>query len=365
MKQRQPVPRHFSTYMDGLRILAAYYVFLFHLRNYKIGLPGILEKIPNHGHDAVILFFVLSGYVIAATVDRKKLTGWQDYFLDRAARVYSVAVPTLIFSALVAFVIQWTMQDSARSLSAMDVLSSSAINLLFLGQSWSVERWVVYNQPYWSLCYEVLYYALFGVAVFAKSLWRYAGLLIVGLVAGPKVLLLLPCWLLGVYAYRWRDRLVLSPTVAVVVGFVLPVVVLVLLNKTGFGPSTRAWMDVLIENRKDRLEFSADFLIDYVTAALVAINLYAARFIPFKFPIGAVAFFKGGANISFTLYLMHLPLIYLVLHFVADARHTLFWFFTCAIGVPLFCYFVSQFTEMKRASLRQWLAMRLAVFNIR
>ncbi|OYQ39337.1 hypothetical protein CHU94_18360 [Rhodoferax sp. TH121] len=360
-----PVPSYFSIYMDGLRLAAAYYVFLFHLKKLQIGTESFLKLIPDHGHDAVVLFFVLSGYVIAATVDRKKSSGWQDYLLDRAARVYSVALPTLIFSALVALVIQWAAQGGSRGLSVLGVLGSTVLNFFFLGQSWGLESWVVYNQPYWSLCYEVLYYALFGVAVFAKSYWRYIGLLIVGLMTGPKVLLLLPCWLLGVYAYRWRDRLVMSPTVAVVVGFVLPVAILVLLNKLGFGPSTRAWMDALIENRKDRLEFSADFLIDYVTATLVAINLYAARFIPFRFPNIVSAVFKGGANISFTLYLMHMPLIYLVLHFVADARHTLFWFFVCAIGVPLFCYFVSQFTELRRSSLRHWLALRLAVFNRR
>ena len=310
-------------------------------------------------------FFVLSGYVIAATVDRKKSTGWQDYLLDRAARVYSVALPTLFFSALVAFIIQWSALGDSGGISALGVLFSTVVNFFFLGQSWSLESWVVYNQPYWSLCYEVLYYVLFGVAVFAKSYWRYIGLLVVSLMAGPKVLLLLPCWLLGVYSYRWRDRFVLSPVVALGMGFVFPVAILVLLNKLGFGPSTRAWMDALIENRQDQLEFSADFLIDYATATLVAINLYAARFIPFRFPRAVVAFFRGGANISFTLYLMHMPLISLVLHFVADARRTVFWFFVCALGVPLFCYLISQFTELKRASLRQWLAMRLAVFNRR
>lgn len=351
--------------MDGLRMLAAYYVLLFHLKNNQIGIPSVLDKIPNHGHDAVILFFVLSGYVIAATVDRKKSTGWQDYLLDRAARVYSVALPTLIFSALVALVIHSTAQGDGGDLSVLSVLSSTLVNFLFLGQSWDLEKWVVYNQPYWSLCYEVLYYALFGVAVFAKSYWRYIGLLIVCLMAGPKVLLLLPCWLLGVYAYRWRDRFVLSPKVALVTGFVFPVAILVLLNKLGFGPSTRAWMDALIENRKDQLEFSADFLIDYVTATLVAVNLYAARFIPFRFPNVATALLRGGANISFTLYLMHMPLIYLVLHFVADARHTLFWFCACAAGIPLLCYLISQFTELKRTSLRQWLAMCLTAFKRR
>ena len=362
MKILRPVPESFSIYMDGLRLFAAFYVLLFHMRKLEIGSLSFLRLIPDHGHDAVILFFVLSGYVISATVDRKFALGWRDYFLDRAARVYSVALPTLVLCALVAFV----LADHAGALGGVSVgalLVNSLINTFFLGQSWGLKEWVLYNQPYWSLCYEVLYYAMFGVAMFARGAWRWFGLVVVALLAGPKVLLLLPCWLVGVVAYRWRDRWRLKPASAALLGFVFPVLVLWLLNHLGFGPAVRAGMDGWLPNRQDELEFSADFVIDYVTAALVAVNLYAVRYVPIVFPQWLSAIFRRGAGASFTLYLMHMPLIYLIVNLRGDARHTAAWFLVGAVGVPLVCYAVSHFTEKKRSALRGWLDAHTPNFN--
>ena len=91
------IPHHFSVYLDLLRFGAAMMVLLFHMRNLKIGPDKLLNLIPAKGHDFVVLFFVLSGYVISATVDRKNQS-LRDYALDRMARVYSVAIPALIFS---------------------------------------------------------------------------------------------------------------------------------------------------------------------------------------------------------------------------------------------------------------------------
>jgi peptidoglycan/LPS O-acetylase OafA/YrhL len=357
--KRKAVPEYFSIYMDALRFLAAYFVLLFHLKKLKIGPDFVLGFIPDRGHDAVVLFFVLSGYVIAATSDRKKAFGWQEYFLDRAARVYSVALPTLVLCAAIAVFIS-AFTDSEGLLQALSGLFfSSLINFVFLGQSWRLEEWVAYNQPYWSLCYEVMYYALFGVAVFVKGWGRWLGLLLVALLAGPKVLLLFPCWLLGVVAYHWRDKWQLSWKIAIVVGFVIPSVFLVLLNKLGFGPTVRQFLDEIFVNRKDTLEFSADFLIDYVTAIFVAINLYAARFLPLQFLQFLTSLFRNGAAMSFTLYLMHMPIIYLIINFVGEGRHTVPWFFAAALGVPLICLGISQFTEYKRVNVRNWLSRHI------
>jgi peptidoglycan/LPS O-acetylase OafA/YrhL len=96
------IPSDFSIYLDILRVFAALYVMLFHIKTLQIGPAAILNKIPNHGHDAVILFFVLSGYVIAATTERKYSAGFREYILDRASRVYSVAIPALLLSVMLA-----------------------------------------------------------------------------------------------------------------------------------------------------------------------------------------------------------------------------------------------------------------------
>lgn len=349
-----PISSDFSIYLDLLRFLAAMFVLLFHIRKLHIGPDQVLSRIPDHGHDAVIMFFVLSGYVIAAATDRKSGKGLREYILDRAARVYSVAVPTLVFCALLAVFVQ-PLIDPAEIHPLSQLAFESLVNLLFVAQSWTWKIWVYFNQPYWSLCYEVMYYVGFGVVVFMRGRARWLGLIVVALIAGPKVLLLMPCWLFGVLAYTYRDRWTLRPAFAAFIAFVVPPLILVLLHYLGFGPWVRSFGENVLGITKDYLEFSNEFLIDYTTALLVAVNLYAVRFFPLALPKYFGAFIVAGAAMSFTMYLMHLPLIFIVMHLAGSSRDSLVSFFAAAIGVPAICYFISKFTEQQRPRLRKLL----------
>ncbi len=60
------------------------------------------------------------------------------------------------------------------------------------------------NVPHWSLCFEVWYYVAFGLFLFAPRKYRW--FLVAGLpmLLWPKVTLLFPLWLLGVFLYHWR-----------------------------------------------------------------------------------------------------------------------------------------------------------------
>ncbi|MES2583336.1 MAG: acyltransferase family protein, partial [Pseudomonadota bacterium] len=313
VKSNSPIGEEFSVYLDLLRVVAAYYVMLFHMKKLQLGPETWLMFVPDHGHDAVILFFVLSGYVIAAATEKKQALGFREYLLDRASRVYSVALPALLLSAFLALSFQ-SLLKVEKPYSLDELAVSTVANLLFLGQSWNWKIWVFYNQPYWSLCYEVMYYVGFGVFIFARGWTRWLGLFVVALIAGPKVVLLLPCWVLGVLAYKYRDLLPLKTGTGLAIGFVLPALILIALSKLGFGPAVRTMALELWGDQKASLEFSKDFLIDYVTASLVAVNLYAARYIRFPF----LLFFKRAivvaASFSFTLYLMHLPMIFLLVN---------------------------------------------------
>jgi len=359
----KPLPASFSVYLDGLRLGAAFYVLLFHVMKLQMGPVDLLKYIPDRGHDAVIVFFVLSGYVIAATTDRKMDSGLRGYFLDRAARVYSVALPTLIFSFVVAVFIN-SIVLSTNQLDIFGWLTDSFINLFFLGQSWSWKKWIPYNIPYWSLCYEVMYYMAFGIFIFWQGIKRYVGLIIVLAIAGPKVLLLMPCWLLGVFIYKTRDKVQLSPRMAWIVAFIAPVILSVVLHKLNFGPFMRSTFATLFGDQKEYLEFSNDFYIDYVTAILISINIYASRYIIFDFPKIISNLFVKGASISFTLYLMHGPMLGIIQNLVKEEeRHSLIWFFIAVVVIPLACYLISQYTEFKRSSLRRWLDARLPAFS--
>src|SRR5258708_6499905 len=84
-----------SVFLDGLRLLAALVVFATHivkiLYQAAIWVPG---------HAMVIVFFVLSGYVIAfSTLDKKELIA-KKYIIARLSRLYSVVIPALLLTAL-------------------------------------------------------------------------------------------------------------------------------------------------------------------------------------------------------------------------------------------------------------------------
>jgi peptidoglycan/LPS O-acetylase OafA/YrhL len=101
-----------SLYLDLTRAAVALIVLLSHcwlvlFPNYPLHWPGPA---------AVIVFFVLSGFVIAYVTDGHDRTLGQ-YALNRLARLWSVALPALAFGLLVShFVDTRSSRQSRRSL---------------------------------------------------------------------------------------------------------------------------------------------------------------------------------------------------------------------------------------------------------
>jgi len=84
------MPYAFSLYLDILRFAAALCVLLSHANMREIVDRDLFPQ--SLGHDAVVIFFVLSGYVIAFVADTRESTR-TGYWTSRLARVYSVALP--------------------------------------------------------------------------------------------------------------------------------------------------------------------------------------------------------------------------------------------------------------------------------
>ena len=80
-----------SFYLDGLRFGAAFTVFLAHYSVQRIS-GGFFWPSFAYGHTAVLVFFVLSGFVIAWVTETRERS-LEDYILSRAARLYSVIIP--------------------------------------------------------------------------------------------------------------------------------------------------------------------------------------------------------------------------------------------------------------------------------
>lgn len=309
--------RGLSVYLDLWRFLAALMVFVLHasFERFSGGLP-LLWRLALFGNDAVMLFFVLSGFVIAHVAQRGAGHPGQParFAAARLARLWSVCVPALALTLLADGVgmqlapglYDFPMYEHSHPVPRL--LGS----LLFLNELWFWSFTPFSNTPYWSVGYEAWYYALFGAWLFAQGRWRWAAAAAVVLVMGPRIALLLPVWLAG--AWAWRTRLGQDATPRTAAALCLGTLVLYLAWRHSALPQ---WLDATTVDwlgapAVQQLGWSSRFLSNYVVGALVALHFVGARRLlrdqatvpaPLERPI------RHLAGYTFALYLLHNPLL--------------------------------------------------------
>ncbi|MEO0499005.1 MAG: acyltransferase family protein, partial [Pseudomonadota bacterium] len=209
---------HFSLYLDLCRFLAALAVLLGHLHFDGFAAAAIWHQF---SHEAVIIFFVISGVVIAHSAEGRS---WQAYLAARASRLYAVIIPALMFSILLAGFIGPGWPDGTQKVAEWK-LTELPLILAFLSQSWLIGAEIPLNRPFWSLCYEAFYYLMFALYLYGgrrRFLWTG----IAALVAGPAILALMPAWLAGVWLHhRIVDHRVPVPRSVAVVTMVMIVAI--------------------------------------------------------------------------------------------------------------------------------------------
>jgi peptidoglycan/LPS O-acetylase OafA/YrhL len=294
-----------SVYLDLLRFLAAFAVVMSHV--WRLVFPHF--PLPWPGHAAVIVFFVISGFVIAFATDHPGGSA-RAYAVHRAVRILSVTVPALMLSVCIAPVAGTNQIPLAGPIPFPDgeFLHAIWINLVFLGESsWFGRVLPPFNPPYWSLSYEVWYYAIFGAWLFARPRWRFAMALFVTVLAGLKIALLFPVWLLGVIAYRTRPTLAHRTALGL---FIFTTILGLAFYWFDMSVQIRTHMQYAIPSFMRSLHGSDQFVGDYVLGVIVAIHFIAA---------GSMAPYLGGlvrlrrpirylASLTLSIYLLHMPL---------------------------------------------------------
>lgn len=291
-----------SAALDALRLAAALVVVVFHASSqWTTAYPATHAALGKASHAAVVVFFVISGYVIAFTTAGSPRSARQ-YAVARLSRLYAVLVPALLLTAAV----EYLVVRSDAALTARYVHEHSGVRYLltalFCNEVGFFSAGPPLNSPLWSLSYEFWYYVLFGIWHYGRGrrgawLWLAAA----GLVAGPKVLLLLPIWLMGVGAYLWAKPAWVAnyswlwtggwltlASAAVVFLPALPVAV-------GAKP----------------LFMAGQFATDWVVGALFGLAVWSlpAGSRPAR-PVGGSAL-RTAADLSFPVYALHFPLLVL------------------------------------------------------
>jgi peptidoglycan/LPS O-acetylase OafA/YrhL len=300
-----------SLYLDFARFTAALAVFLHHLLQEQY--LGFDVRVP--GRTAVIVFFVLSGFVIAFVADGRE-RNWRTYAVSRCARIYSVAVPAIALTAVL-YVIGRNLFPS--DYPAYDnVLARLAASLLFLNHLWNLTIEALNNGPYWSLGYEVWYYAIFGIAFFSRGRLRIALTVVALLVAGPRIILLMPIWLTGAAAYHFAKHARITAHRQVWI-FVIAGCLIAQATLWGNPMSPivsffeRCLEDGYLRVAGMRLFIGGDarFVADYYLGFLVALTIVSSPSV-----LGWIEqtpriakFVRTCASYTFSLYLYHVPLL--------------------------------------------------------
>lgn len=263
-----------SIYLDLIRFLAAFLVFIYHFSYSRFS--GDLYPM-YFGHEAVILFFILSGYVISFVAHTKE-NNIKSYFISRFSRLYSVVIPVLIFIPLFDLIGQNYNSEiyDGKTADSFFIIRLLA-NLTFSQEFWFFSFRYLSDGPLWSLGYEFWYYVLFGLSLFVHGYKKYFFIFIVALIIGPKILLLLPVWLFGVWIYNFHKNKELNQTISRILFFLSPFLFLYCFSF--YNEINEYVYSILGNDIKLKLGFSAGFLTDYITAFFIGIHILSMKYI--------------------------------------------------------------------------------------
>jgi len=149
--------------LDVSRAFAAVYVVLHHAVA-SITAPKAIDLLFSFGQEAVIIFFLLSGFVIFAN-ERDRVAHPRGYYLRRLRRIYPLILIAMLLSTvlwatgLIIETFSWSsLFGTLFSVQDIAFLKPGVITAPYLG-----------NDPLWSLSYEVFFYAVFPIVMIA---WR-------------------------------------------------------------------------------------------------------------------------------------------------------------------------------------------------
>jgi peptidoglycan/LPS O-acetylase OafA/YrhL len=303
----KPIEHFF--WLDILRFLAALIVVIGHAKAATFVTFGDLIEsdkslivaatfgIARLGHEAVLVFFVLSGFLVGGRAVERMIEGSfrpYEYAIDRVVRIMLPLVPALILTMIIRVIIDGSFDP-----------------LHFVGNMFSLQGIVVppfgENLPLWSLSYEVWFYFLvFVVGVALKNGLNTSiqvGLIAVFIVFSVLNVAYLFCWFVGALAFltlpdqfKWT-KFVVSCVFCLYSIFAIQVGV--------DSPESLSYLEQFVPSPNiSRLLFS------------ISVALLLQQIIRIEPKRKALIKFEAAGTVlalsSYTLYLTHLPIIQLL-----------------------------------------------------
>lgn len=263
--------------------------------------------IAGFAHQSVLVFFVISGWLVGGSLLDKLQDrfAFRNYAIDRLTRLWMVLIPTFFLTLMFALATGANDAGSVDGTPAHDFSHITFIANLFGLQTILVPPFGG-NFPLWSLANETWYYVMFPLLVlfFApRTAWQR----MIGGVMLLLLIFLMPESLLGYFSI-WLLGVGFSRV------------------KIECGPAVRyCWLALTVmvwayyRLTADLSKFDFNTLLpDILCSIMVLLFLSSLHFKPsptavFRYTAKASNFF---ANFSFSLYVLHIPLMRLLEHWL-------------------------------------------------
>lgn len=369
-----------SVHLDALRGFAAFSVLLNHWRDaffvdypklpYRNALDAVFYFATGLGHQWVIVFFVLSGYLVGGSVLRSvdgDRWSWRSYLLARLTRLYVALLPALLLGGTLDWVgMRWpgtawvyTGQSGMRALVAnvhstltLPILITNGLFLQTIALPGMNGRTVPVfgsNGVLWSLSNEFWYYMAFPILVFLLSRGRKwqtraacaLGLLLWGWFVGSGIVLLGISWVMGA-------MIAILPRVSIVKPSIRILAIVAGLATLGAGL-------VLAKMHDGAIVF--DLMMGSAVTALIWVTLCCGTS---PLPNAYVRVSRRAARSSYTLYLVHLPLVIFLKASLHLDRAEPGWkmMLMCGailLGVVVYAQLVYEVFEKNTDRIRNWI----------
>lgn len=323
--------KEFSTLLDMSRWLAAFFVVISHIRHIVLADYGevvnknlfvkIVYAVTGLGHEAVMVFFVLSGFLVGGTTLKKwKKVSIPDYFVHRFCRIYTVLIPALMAGCALDYVGSVYFNGSELYTNAThygtNSLKASIFNDLsfvaFLKSLCMTGAHLGSNAPLWSLVYEWWYYCIFAACfalvlrkgIYAKLL-SVLGLAFLAVYCTAGLWIWMTIWWLGVAVYFYCESDLPRPPAWVSVPLFIASLVM----------SRISTHNISVNGEPN---FSTSFTNDMGVGLGYSILLISLRDCSGRFLLSFSKLHQKMADFSYSLYLVHFPMLIFIVATMHD-----------------------------------------------
>lgn len=328
-----------SSFLNLMRAFAAFLVLIGHLRAFilvpygNVEVSNIIIKfiylISGFGHQAVMIFFVISGYLVGGEALSKYFNKEintvyiKKYLIKRFSRIYIVLVPALIIGFTLDYLGVFIFHDLYSNFFHISSMNYNVLNRLsfdvFIGNLFSLQTILVptfgSNGPLWSISNEIWYYIVFIMMIIVNK-FKLINLMVITLLVflfifNSSILYYFLLWILGAITYLIKKNYVNQ-----YLSLLLFLFSLILSKVSG--------------------SFFADLFIGLSFVVLIN-SLKEKKEIMFIGYLSKTKFIDTIAEFSYSTYLFHFPIITLIISFLYSLGYN------CIQSQPTIIYLLTYF----------------------